>query len=108
MKTNKEYLRSGKSVAVSAEHVAGDRWRVRVGDKVYEYHAQSLGDGGVRLAPVGEEFERSFVSYGAVAGKDYMVRVNGRTHTLVSPAARQAAGGGGADGTVRAPMTGTV
>lgn len=108
MKTNREYLRDGKPVAVSAEHVEGDRWRVRVGDKVYEYHAQALGDGGVRLAPVGEEFERSFVAHGAVAGKDYMVRVNGRTHTLSSPAARKGSGGGEADGTIRAPMTGTV
>jgi biotin carboxyl carrier protein len=47
------------------------------------------------------------VAYGAPAGKDYMVRVNGRTHRLASPAARQA-GGDGADGTIRAPMTGTV
>lgn len=109
MKTSKEYVRDGKPVAVSAERIDGDRWRVRVGDKTYEYRAQGLGDGGVRLAPVGEEFERSFVAYGAPAGKEFMVRVNGRTHTLSSPAGRKGGGGGGgADGTVRAPMTGTV
>ncbi|MDO8349452.1 MAG: biotin/lipoyl-containing protein, partial [Planctomycetota bacterium] len=108
MKISKEYVRDGKTVAVSAEHVDGDRWRVRVGEATYEYHATALGDGGIRLAPVGQEFERSFTAYGAPAGKQFMVRVNGRTHTLASPAARAAGAGRGADGTIRAPMTGTV
>jgi biotin carboxyl carrier protein len=107
MKLRKEYVRDGKTVTVVAEAIDGDRWRVRVGDAVHEFHAVALGDGGVRLAPVGQEFERSFVAYGAPAGKDYMVRVNGRTHRLTAPAARQA-GADGADGTIRAPMTGTV
>jgi biotin carboxyl carrier protein len=107
MKLRKEYVRDGKTVAITAEPIDLDRWRVRVGEVVYEFHAQSLGDGGVKLAPVGQEFERSFVAYGAMAGKDYMVRVNGRTHRLMAPAARQS-GGGGADGTILAPMTGTV
>ena len=107
MKISKEYVRDGKTVAVSAEHIEGDRWRVRIGAATYEYHAVALGDGGIRLAPVGEEFERSFTAYGAPAGKQFMVRVNGRTHALASPAGRAAAGSG-ADGTVRAPMTGTV
>jgi biotin carboxyl carrier protein len=108
MKLRKEYVRDGKPVAVTAEPIDGDRWRVRVGEAVYEFTAQALGDGGIKLAPVGQEFERSFVAYGAAAGKDYMVRVNGRTHTLVAPAGRKGAAGGGADGSVRAPMTGTV
>ena len=108
MKISKDYVRDGKPVAVSAEHVDGDRWRVRVGTASYEFHAVALGDGGVRLAPVGQEFERSFVAYGAPAGKDFMVRVNGRTHTLAAPASKRGGGGNGADGTIRAPMTGTV
>lgn len=108
MKISREYLCDGKSVAVSAEWIEGDRWRVRVGEQVYEYHAVALGDGGVWLAPVGQEFERSFVAYGAPAGKEYMVRVNGRTHTLASPGPRRGRGAPGADGTIRAPMSGTV
>jgi biotin carboxyl carrier protein len=108
MKIQKEYLRDGKAVPVSAEWLADDRWRVRIGAATYEYHAVALGDGGVRLAPVGQEFERSFVAYGVAMGGDAMVRVNGRTHTLQSPSARRGAAGGGADGNVRAPMTGTV
>jgi biotin carboxyl carrier protein len=36
-----------------------------------------------------------------------MVRVAGQTHTLEAPASRRSAGGG-SDGVVRAPMTGTV
>ena len=108
MKVRKEYVRGGETVTVVAEPIEGDRWRVRVGDAVYEFTATALGDGGVRLAPKGQEYERSFVAYGAPAGKDYMVRVNGRTHTLAAPAGRKGGGAGGADGTVRAPMTGTV
>lgn len=107
MKVRREWVRDGKPVVVSAEHVEGDRWRVRIGEKDYEYRAQPLGDGGVRLAPVGEEFDRSFVAYGAAAGREFMVRVNGRTHTLAAPASKRS-GGGGSDGTIRAPMTGTV
>ncbi|HEX6813431.1 MAG TPA: biotin/lipoyl-containing protein [Planctomycetota bacterium] len=108
MKIHREYVCDGKPVNVSAEWIEGDRWRVRVGDQTHEFHAVALGDGGVRLAPVGQEFERSFVAYGAPAGKQYMVRVNGRTHTLESPAARRGRGAPGADGTIRAPMSGTV
>lgn len=108
MKISREYVRGGKTVAVSAEHLEGDRWRVRVGEQSYEYHAVALGDGGVRLAPVGQEFDRSFVAYGAPAGKEFMVRVNGRTHTLAAPANKRGGAGGGSDGTIRAPMTGTV
>jgi biotin carboxyl carrier protein len=107
MKVRREFVRDGETVVVSAEHIEGDRWRVRIGEVVREYHAQPLGDGGVRLAPVGEEFDRSFVAYGAPAGKEFMVRVNGRTHTLAAPAGRRG-GGAGSDGTIRAPMTGTV
>lgn len=107
MKVRKEYLRDGKPVAVTAEPLDGDRWRVRIGEAAYEFTAQALGDGGIKLAPVGQEFERSFVAHGAAAGGDYMVRVNGRTHRLAAPAGRQASSGA-ADGTVRAPMTGTV
>jgi len=108
MKIQREYLRDGKAVPVSAEWLADDRWRVRIGAATYEYHAVALGDGGVRLAPVGQEFERSFVAYGVTVGSDAMVRINGSTHTLQAPGARRGGSGGGADGNVRAPMTGTV
>jgi acetyl-CoA/propionyl-CoA carboxylase biotin carboxyl carrier protein len=38
-----------------------------------------------------------------------MLRVDGKTHELAAPQSRRGGGaGGGADGTVRAPMTGTV
>lgn len=109
MKLTREFVRDGKTVAVTAELLEGDRWRVRVGDAVHEYHAKALGDGGVRMQSVGEDPARAFVAYGANAAKAYMVRVDGHTHTLEAPAARRGGGaGGGGDGVVRAPMTGTV
>ncbi len=108
MKLQREFVRDGAKVAVVAEHLGGDHWRVRIGDKVHEVTALPVGDGGVRVVPRGQEFECAFVAYGAPAGKQYMVRANGRTFTLATPEGRRGGGAGGADGTVRAPMTGTV
>ncbi|MBL8755483.1 MAG: hypothetical protein JNK15_19440 [Planctomycetes bacterium] len=108
MKITREFVRDGKAVAVTAEFVEGDRWRVRVGDAVHEFHAKALGDGGLRLQEVGDDAARACVAYGAPAAKAFMVRVDGRTHTLEAPAGKRGGGGGGSDGVVRAPMTGTV
>jgi len=108
MKITREFVRDGKPVAVTAEFVEGDRWRVRVGDAVHEYHAKALGDGGVRMQSVGESPARAFVAYGAPANKAYMVRADGRTWTLDAPAQKRGGGPAAGDGTVRAPMTGTV
>jgi len=102
------FVRDGENVAVVAEAVGGDHWRVRVGDQVHEFRVAALGDGGVRIVPVGATAEPACVAYGAPAGKAFMVRVRGRTHTLAAPESRRAGGGSGADGTIRAPMTGTV
>lgn len=108
MKLTREFVRDGELVAVTAEHVAGDRWRVRVGGVVHEYEARPLGDGGLRLQVVDEATPRAFVAYGAGTAKSFMVRVDGHTHALEAPAKQRAGGGAGGDGTVRAPMTGTV
>ncbi len=109
MKITREFVRDGKNVAVTAELVEGDRWRVRVGDAVHEYLCKALPDGGLRMQALGDNTARAFVAYGAPANHSFMVRVDGHTHTLAAPAARRGGtGGSGADGTVRAPMTGTV
>jgi biotin carboxyl carrier protein len=108
MKITREFVRDGKTVAVTAEPLGDDRWRVRVGDAVHEYRCQALGDGGVRMATLADAAPRAFVAWGAPAGKAFMVRVDGHTHTLAAPSSRRAGGASGADGTVRAPMTGTV
>lgn len=111
MSTRREYLRAGEVVPVAAQPLAGDHWRVRVGDRTYEFRVAALGDGGVRYVPVGPDADavgKAGVAYGSPAGKGYQVRVAGRTFTLQSPAGRKGSGGGGADGTVRAPMTGTI
>lgn len=108
MKINREFVRDGEAVKVTAELLEGDRWRVRVGDAVHEYRAQPLGDGGVRIAAAEAGSARAFVAFGTPAGKAFMVRADGHTHTLAAPARRGAGGGGASDGSVRAPMTGTV
>ena len=40
MKITREFVRDGKTVAVTAELLEGARWRVRVGDAVHEYEAR--------------------------------------------------------------------
>ena len=108
MKCSREFVRDGETVAVHLESLDGDRYRVRVGDKSYEYDARALADGGVRVQRLGGG-DKGTVAYGAGSKQSYMVRVDGKTHTLEAPASRRSGGGGGvSDGTVRAPMTGTV
>ena len=107
MKLSREFVRDGEAVSVQVERVEGDRFRVRVGERVYEYDARALPDGGVRLQQLGEGGEGG-AAYGAGSQQSYMVRVDGRTHALEAPQRRGGAGGAGGDGTVRAPMTGTV
>jgi biotin carboxyl carrier protein len=109
MSLRRTFLRDGAPVEVSAERLGGDRWRVRVGERALEFRAAALGDGGVRMTPVGPEAGAAATAYGAAAGKGFMVRVAGRTVTLQLPQpGRGGRGGGGSDGVVRAPMTGTV
>ncbi len=107
MKLSREFVRDGEAVAVQVERVEGDRFRVRVGDKVYDYDARALPDGGVRLQQL-DEGGKGGVAYGAGSQQSYMVRVDGRTHALEAPQRRGGPSAGGGDGTVRAPMTGTV
>jgi acetyl-CoA/propionyl-CoA carboxylase biotin carboxyl carrier protein len=107
MKLSREFVRDGEAVAVQVERVEGDRFRVRVGDKVYDYDARAMPDGGVRLQQL-DEGGKGGVAYGAGSQQSYMVRVDGRTHALEAPQRRGGPRAGGGDGTVRAPMTGTV
>jgi acetyl-CoA/propionyl-CoA carboxylase biotin carboxyl carrier protein len=111
VKVVREFERDGGTVVVSAEHVGGDRWRVRVGDRVYDYDARSLGAGGVRLQRIGSgdggTDDVVSVAFGAGGRKKFRVRVDGRTFALAAPAGRRGGGAAAADGTVRAPMTGT-
>jgi biotin carboxyl carrier protein len=120
MKVTREFVRDGETVAVQAEAIDGGRWRVRVGERVLEFVAVPMVDGGVRLTPAGEHADghhavgsRGFVAYGAAAGKEiggreFQVRLRGRTHTLALPSGRRGGAAAGGDGIVRAPMTGTV
>ena len=108
MKLSREFLRGDDVVAVTVEAIDGDRYRVRVGDQTYEYDARALADGGVRVQRLGDGANGS-IAYGAGSTQSYMLRLDGKTHELTAPQSRRGGGAGGsADGTVRAPMTGTV
>jgi len=117
MKLSREFVRSGETVVVHVESLEGDRYRVRVGDNLYVYDARALADGGVRVQCLGDDTgntgntdnTKGSVAYGAGSAQSYMLRVDGKTHELSAPQSRRGGGAGdGADGTVRAPMTGTV
>jgi len=108
MKLRRDYVRNGETVSITAELIEGNRWRVRVGERTLELTALPIGDCGLRLVREDGEDMRPHVAFGASAGKDFMIRFDGHTYTLSPPAERGRGGGGAADGTVRAPMTGTV
>ena len=109
MKFSREFVRDGEPVAVHVERLEGKRFRVRVGDNEYEYSADLLADGGLLLQHLCAEGESpSRVAYGVGSQQSYTVRVDGKTHALSIPTTRRGGARGGADGAVRAPMTGTV
>ena len=108
MTMRKTFVRDGEEVAVSAEPIGDGLWRVRVGERVLELTAAAIGDGGLRLAVQGDDATAAFAAYGAAVGHAFMVRSNGRTHTLELPSGRAGGGAVAGDGMVRAPMTGTV
>lgn len=100
-----EFVHGQVHAQVQVEHLAGDRFRVRVGSNSFEVAAAPQPDGGVRLV-FGDGPAVS--AYGAPAGNGYQVRLDGHTTPLATPQARRSGGHAGADGTVRAPMSGTV
>ncbi|MBK8975768.1 MAG: hypothetical protein IPM29_07565 [Planctomycetes bacterium] len=92
-------------LTVSAEHVAGDTWRVRVGDRSYETTALRMADGRLAFELDGRQHVAAVAPRGDGGGS--MVRVDGQTFTLRPFRGRKAdeAGGGGL---LTAPMTGTL
>ena len=108
MRVRKEYMRNGEAVSVTAERLDGDNWRVRIGERVLELTAHALGDGGIRIVSANPATKGTAIAYGTPAGKHFMVRINGHTHTLTQPTGRGRGGAGSNDGTILAPMSGTV
>lgn len=112
MSLQRDYQRGDEVVAVRVESQGGDRYRVRVGSRVLQVRALPLDEGGVRIVPEdGAEGagDIACTAFGApTADRAYQVRIDGRTWTLRPPEQRRGGGGHGADGTVRAPMTGTI
>jgi len=100
----KEFARGSEAVAVDVEPLGDERYRVRVGERVFAARAVALPTGGVQLQFEGEP---ASVVYGAQAGKAFQVRYGDHTWLLQAPAGRVGVAAG-ADGKVRAPMTGTV
>ncbi len=108
----REFERAGDAVPVRVEPQGEGRYRVRVGSRTLLFRADPLDEGGVRLVPLhddGAPAGAATVAFGAPGpARGYQVRLQGRTWTLRAPERRAGGSGGGADGSVRAPMTGTV
>jgi biotin carboxyl carrier protein len=106
MSYSKDFDHDGERLRVSAKALGGDRYEVRVGDRLHQVTAIALPDGRCRFELDGTRHEAA----AARAGKnDVHVRVDGRTYRLFTHTGRRGAGHGlVADGVIEAPMTGTV
>jgi biotin carboxyl carrier protein len=102
---NRGFVRDDATIAMRVEALGDDRYRVHVGEHALEATALALPDGGIWLQFAGGAAR---VAYGAPTENGYHVRLAGRTWTLRSPDAQRRGKAAGADGHVRAPMTGTV
>lgn len=104
----REVVRGDDVVPVSLERT-GDRLVVQVGDTRYAVaDVQTLPDGGVRFRMADGESSPVHTAFSAAQGKALQVRVDGFTRTITTSTGRDRGGAGGGDGTVLAPMTGTV
>lgn len=103
MSWRKEFARGDATVQVALRHVSGDHYQVQVGDTLHDVEATPLPDGRVRFSLGGKTFDAD----GASFGETTQVRLAGRTWSL-SHAKARGAGAAESDGTIQAPMTGTV
>lgn len=105
MTVRREFERGGEKLVVAAEHIQGDRWRIRVGEHVREIAAQRKPDGRIAVLDGGGNHYAA-VAPGPGPG-DLMVRLDGTTHRLRAWQGRAGAEAAGT-GRLEAPMTGTV
>jgi biotin carboxyl carrier protein len=113
MTLHREFVRGDETVAVRVEHQGTDHYRIQVGNRTLHVRATVLEGGGVHIVPLSAEgtspTARATDAFAAAGPESTVqVRVDGRTWTLQQPGRRRTGAGTGADGTVRAPMTGTV
>lgn len=97
--------RSGEhGIQVSASPVGDGRYRVRIDDRELFVDARVTGDGAIEFR-LGDQLHRA--SSVTQNGGVQHVRVDGKTHEL-RPHDRSRRGGAAADGSILAPMTGTI
>ena len=100
----RDFVRGGEALSVQLTATGDDRYRVRVGDQVYEVVARATPHGAVRFSVGG-------VLHTATAagdGEQIHVRLDGRTFGLSIHKGRREAEGRAGNGQVTAPMTGIV
>lgn len=89
---------------VSAAPIGDGRYRVRIDDREHLVDARTGADGGIEFRLDGVLHRASAVT---LSGGTQHVRVDGRTHEL-KPRDRARRSGADADGSILAPMTGTI
>ncbi|MGE0144962.1 MAG: biotin/lipoyl-containing protein [Planctomycetota bacterium] len=101
---SRRYQHGEQDVQVSAAPIGDGRYRVRIDDREHVVEARTTADGGIEFRLDGVLHRASAVT---LNGGAQHVRVDGRTHEL-RPRDRSRKSGGAADGTILAPMTGTI
>jgi biotin carboxyl carrier protein len=99
------YERGGQSYAIRLERGADGHYTATIGDTTYTFTAQPTPDGGWALALANGE---RLLVYGAAAGRERSVHVDGEHYTLAVPETRGGRRSGGGAGDLTAQMPGQV
>ena len=101
----KRFDRGGEPLRVGLDALGEGRYRVQVGDSTHEVDAVRLPDGRVRFTLDGVTHEAAAGNVGRVG---VHVRLDDATWMLTAHTGGGAAAAVAGDGTITAPMTGTV
>jgi biotin carboxyl carrier protein len=106
MTVRKEFSVGGEAVRVTCEPAGGERYVVRIGDRVHEVQAHRTPAGALAFTLGGRTFLAAVAPIGSKG--DTHVRIAGRTWRLKPHLGRRGGGADGGGGVLEAPMTGTV
>ena len=106
MSYSKDFDHEGERLRVTAKSKGDDQYQVVVGERTLDLRAVTLPDGRLRIEHEGQNI------YAAAAGRSgsngLHVRVNNQTYDLQLHTGGELSNSLPGDGTVLAPMTGTV
>ncbi len=105
MSYSKDFNHEGERLRVTAKSKGADQYQVNVGDRTLDLRAVALPDGRVRIEHEDQHF---YAAAGRIGSKDLHIRVNNQTYSLQAHTGSGSSNAVEGDGTVLAPMTGTI